>query len=171
MDFSLYNLAHIGRLLGKYNRRSGKLLWRHFVRIVPATKIKYAKQLIYSKSLGNNFLFYMYIISRQCSAGSAGVNLCNPIIFVPVLPTSLSYRGSVGFISNKSEAASVLCKPKEAKLWPISDQRENCTLYRIDICTSVNTTWRRACTIQDFMERAGTTPTFLTWCQYYADSE
>ena len=29
------------------------------------------------------------------------------------------------FISNKSKAASVLCKPIRAKLWPISEQREN----------------------------------------------
>ncbi len=39
------------------------------------------------------------------------------------------------------------------------------------ICTSVNTTWHTACLIQDFMECAGTTPTFSTWYQYYADSE
>ncbi len=35
----------------------------------------------------------------------------------------------------------------------------------------VNTTWRTACVIQAFMERAGTTPIFLTWYQYYAHSE
>ncbi len=29
------------------------------------------------------------------------------------------------FISNQSEAASVLCKPIGAKLWPISEHREN----------------------------------------------
>ncbi len=30
------------------------------------------------------------------------------------------------FISNQSEAASVLCKPIGAKLWPIFEHRENC---------------------------------------------
>jgi hypothetical protein len=35
----------------------------------------------------------------------------------------------------------------------------------------VNTTWRTACTVQDFLERAGTTPTFLARYQYCADAE
>jgi hypothetical protein len=35
------------------------------------------------------------------------------------------------------------------------------TLCRIVICTSVNTTWRTAGLIQDFMERAEPMPTFL----------
>ena len=30
------------------------------------------------------------------------------------------------FMSNQSEEASVLCKPTGAKLWPISERRENC---------------------------------------------
>jgi hypothetical protein len=30
------------------------------------------------------------------------------------------------FVSNQSEAASVLCKPIGAKLWQISEHRENC---------------------------------------------
>jgi hypothetical protein len=45
--------------------------------------------------------------------------------------------------------------PIGAKLWPSTSSRPT-------ISTSVNTTWRTACTIQDFLERAGTTPTFLT---------
>ncbi len=59
------------------------------------------------------------------------------------------------FMSNQSEAASILCKPIGAKLWPSTSSWPT-------ISTSVNTTWRTACTIQDFLERAGTTPTFLT---------
>jgi hypothetical protein len=35
--------------------------------------------------------------------------------------------GSVFFISNQSEAASVLCQPIGAKRWPISEHRENCS--------------------------------------------
>ncbi len=32
----------------------------------------------------------------------------------------------IRFMCNQSEAASVLCKPIGAKLWPISEHRENC---------------------------------------------
>jgi hypothetical protein len=38
---------------------------------------------------------------------------------------------------------------------------EPATLCRIVICTSVNTTWRTAGLIQDFMEHAEPTPIFL----------
>ena len=56
---------------------------------------------------------------------------------------------------NQSEAASVLCKPIGAKLWPISEQSSDqypstgrtATLCRIVICTSANTTWRTAGTV------------------------
>jgi hypothetical protein len=59
------------------------------------------------------------------------------------------------FVSNQSEAAPILCKPIGAKLWPSTSNRPT-------ISTSVDTTWRTACILQDLMERAGTTPTFLT---------
>jgi hypothetical protein len=67
-------------------------------------------------------------------------------------------------MSDQSEAASILCQPIGAKLWPSTSSRPT-------ISTSVNTTWRTACTIQDFLERAGTTPTFLARYQYCADAE
>ncbi len=68
------------------------------------------------------------------------------------------------FMSNQSDPASILCKPIGAKLWLSTSSRPT-------ISTSVNTTWRTAYTIQDFLERAGATPTFLTRYQYYADAE
>jgi hypothetical protein len=86
----------------------------------------------------------------------------NPINFVTVLPASLSYQCSV--MSNQSEAASVFCKPIRANLLPISKHRENYNSLsdnRIFICTSVNTTWRTAGLIQDFMEHADPTPNFF----------
>ena len=43
-------------------------------------------------------------------------------------------------MSNQSEAASILCKPVGAKLWP-------CTSSRPTISTSANTTWRNAGTV------------------------
>ncbi len=61
-----------------------------------------------------------HILSGKCQNDAD--SLCNPIIFVPILPASLSYWG----IRNQSEAASVLCKPIGEKLWPISEHRENC---------------------------------------------
>jgi hypothetical protein len=38
-------------------------------------------------------------------------------------------------------------------------------------CISVNTTWRTASLIQDFMEHAQPKPTFFTLYQYYTDLE
>ncbi len=45
------------------------------------------------------------------------------------------------------------------------------TAIGLQLATSVNTTWRTACPIEEFIDCAGTTPTFLTWYKYYADSE
>jgi hypothetical protein len=67
-------------------------------------------------------------------------------------------------MSDQSEAASILCQPIGAKLWPSTSSRPT-------ISTSVNTTWRTACTIQDFLEHAGPTPTFLARYQYCANAE
>ncbi len=89
---------------------------------------------------------------------------CYPINFFNWTPSTLFILMQCRFMSNQSEEASILRKPIGAKLWPS-------TLSRTTISTSVNTTWRTACLIQDFMERAGNMPTFLTWCQYYANSE
>ncbi len=60
----------------------------------------------------------------------------------------------------------VLCKPIGAKLWPSTSSWPT-----ISSLSLVNTTWRTACLLQDFMKCAGTIPTFFTWYQYYADSE
>jgi hypothetical protein len=49
-----------------------------------------------------------------------------PIAYVIRLFLYLYSRQAFLTESNQSEAASVLCKPIGAKLWPISEQRENC---------------------------------------------
>jgi hypothetical protein len=41
------------------------------------------------------------------------------------------------FIKNQSEAASILCKPIVAKLWPISEHRKNCNTLS-DCCLHIN---------------------------------
>ncbi len=90
-------------------------------------------------------------------------SLCNPISFVTELPASFC-TNSVPFCEQPIKGIVCLCKPIGAQFWPSTSSRPT-------ISTSVNTTWRTACPIKDFMECAGTTPTFLTWYQYYADSK
>ncbi len=79
----------------------------------------------------------------------------------------------VSFYKQQSEAASVLCKPIGAKLWPISEHRENCK--SLSACylhiSKYHLAHRRPNTVQDFMERAEPATTFFTWYQYYTDSE
>ncbi len=71
-------------------------------------------------------------------------------------------RGSVCFLrANRSKALTNIRAPGELQL----------SVGLLYICTSVNTTWRTAGLIHDFIERAEPTPTFFTRYQYYADSE
>jgi hypothetical protein len=53
----------------------------------------------------------------------------------------------------------------------VEANRIKALLCQIVICTSANTSWRTAGTVQAFMECAETTPTFFAWYQYYAYSE
>jgi hypothetical protein len=74
------------------------------------------------------------------------------------------------FMSDQSEAASVLCKPIGTKLWPSTSSRptinKKTEFCRIVICTLENIYWRTDSLIQDFMEHAEPTLTFLNWYQY-----
>jgi hypothetical protein len=80
-------------------------------------------------------------------------SLCSPINFVTELPASLP---TCRLFQRKIEVSNFL--------W--------CAATPPDYyCTSVNTTWRTAGLIHDFLERAEPMPTFFTWYQYYDDSE
>ena len=75
-------------------------------------------------------------------------------------PRQAFHTIGVLFLGNQSEEGSILCKPIGAKLWASTSSRPT-------ISTSVNTTWRTASVILEFMEYAEPTPTFF----YFINSD